>query len=128
MATSFLRSFGHALRRARLWVVSAGAVAALGVCAGTAHAGCYFAAGCAWGSLSPNSPTPWTGWYSTDRDWMALWGDEPYPTMTIDLHSGGYYHKTATGAGMTYPHTYGSFQHRCWQSSTQTRQFQCGFN
>jgi hypothetical protein len=108
------------------------AVLVLGmVFASSANAACYFTGGgCGFGSLNANTPTPWTGNYTTSQSWMDLSSDIAVLTVQIRPYTGASgYSWSSSGSTFVFTKSYPtqSVQHRCYHGGPFSKVSRCGF-
>ena len=109
-----------ALRKRCILSASVLAASSLAIAASQASAACYFAGGsCAFGSMASNSPSAWTGNYTSDFNYMRVADGQRNVFMTVQIRpytgASGYSWSSSFATseyGRGYPS--GSWQHRCY--------------
>lgn len=95
--------------------------------------GCYFLNGsCAYGTMSPSSPSAWTGTYTSDSSTMLV-GSGGLATLTLQIRpyvgaSGYSFTSGAATGGYFVAYTRSNWQHRCYFTGSGSRSIQCSFS
>lgn len=122
------------MRRKLQCVCLFAAVALLGLGASSASAAqwfCYYLNGsCSFGSMSANTPSPWTGLYFSQINYMRSGGTSQQVYMTVQVRKTSTYSWSSSAPTTEFGNGYvfSDWQHRCYHSGPNASiSAQCSF-